>query len=86
LKRGEERYAGSLLRPLSNLLKYIREFRGNGDGQMSRFVLACLFIAVTSFISTANSAMIAQPDISKVVTFIFTADKTGNLKPRPKNK
>jgi hypothetical protein len=51
---------------------------------MSRFVLACLFIAVTSFISTANSAMIAQPDISKVVTFIFTADKTGNLNRDPK--
>jgi hypothetical protein len=52
---------------------------------MSRFVLACLFIAATSFISTANSAMIAQPDIGKVVTFIFTADKNGDLNRDSKN-
>jgi Trypsin-like peptidase domain len=51
---------------------------------MGRFVVGWMLINLFAFIGPAHSAMIGQPDIGKVVTFIFTADSQGDLYRAPR--
>ena len=53
---------------------------------MDRLIVAWALLATSVFIEPAHSAMIGEPDIGKVVTFIFTADNLGNLNRDPRTK
>ncbi len=53
---------------------------------MCRLALTFFVITMSMFIRVASPAMISQPDIGKVVTFIFSADEQGNLQVDSKSK
>ena len=52
---------------------------------MWTWIIGAVIGTFTALLAPAHSAMIGQPDIGKVVTFIFTADSVGNLSRDPRN-